>query len=73
VSTTTDGKDDDLSISVRVDRELLDNFDRARSRAEWEGVVPTNTTRSEAIRMYIRAVADDPDVLKEFADEPADE
>ncbi|SFR37228.1 hypothetical protein SAMN04487947_0578 [Halogeometricum rufum] len=64
MSATYDDDDGDaVNISARVDRELLDDFDRALKQAQLDGVVPLDMSRAEALRRLMRLAIDDPSIL----------
>lgn len=54
------------SISVRVDDDMVDEFDMAIKKAQVNGDIPLDYTRSDVIREMIERTANDPDFLKEI-------
>lgn len=56
------------NFSVRVDTDLLNEVDRNMKKAQGNGDLPLDYNRSKAVRSFLRAAAEDPDVLVQFAD-----
>lgn len=56
--------DDDLPISFRADRELADQFMIAYRKAAIEGHAPADGSRSEALRQLMRAMVNNPEIIK---------
>jgi len=66
--SATHDSEDKKSISLRVPKSDLETFMQALRRAQAEGIVPVDMSRSEAIRRSMLAAAEDPTLLAE-ADE----
>ena len=56
------------TISIRVDEELVDEFDRVIVQAKADGELPMDYNRSEAVRDFFSAVSEDPEVIFEVTD-----
>jgi len=62
-------RSEEKTISVRMNEDLVDQFDRAVVQAKADGNLPMDYNRSEAVRDFFKEVADNPDLLLEFVDQ----
>lgn len=53
----------DKTISANVREEFADEFDMALKKAQVEGHIDLNASRSEAIRRLMRAAIEDPSLF----------
>lgn len=60
---------DRKSMSVRVDEEVLEKFDRRMNQLIGRGDLPVSFNRSEAVRVFLRRAGEDPDILREMVEE----
>ncbi|MFC6785101.1 hypothetical protein ACFQFH_19955 [Halobaculum halobium] len=63
MSATSDGGDETHNVTTTVSSEFKDDFDRALKKAQIEGHVPLNMSRSEAIRNLMQAAIADPSLM----------
>jgi len=56
---------DSRSISVRVDSDVLDEFDKSIKKAQLDNKIALDVNRSEAIRRLIIAGIDDTSLFEE--------
>ena len=63
--------EDEKLVSVRVDKNLVDEVDHAILQAKANGDLPMDFSRSDAIRDFLERVADDSSIL--YMEESSDE
>jgi len=64
-TTRRDGGSSTSSVSVKIDEEFLEEFDRELKKAQIEGKVKMDMSRSEAIRRLMRAGKEDMSLLSD--------
>lgn len=55
-------------VGVRVDESLVDAFDRVLLEAKVDGDLPMDYNRSDALRDFMEAAVENPDVLLDLVD-----
>ncbi|WP_126967189.1 hypothetical protein [Halomicrobium mukohataei] len=65
-TTRRDGGSSRSSVSVKIDDEFLEEFDRELKKAQIEGKVKMDVSRSEAIRRLMKAGKDDMDLISDM-------
>ena len=56
------------SVSAQVTQDLVDEFDLALKKAQIEGNVPMNVSRSQVIRGLLKIAAEDRELMSEAVD-----
>jgi len=56
-------EEEEKSVSVRVDAELVEKVDRRILEAKADNKLPMDYSRSDAIREFFERVAEDPSTL----------
>ncbi|RDZ65866.1 hypothetical protein C5B90_05815 [Haloferax sp. Atlit-12N] len=64
-ATYDNGNGGSRNISIKVDDDFVEDFDRALKQGQIEGDLPLDMSRSEAIRRLMRKAIDDPSLLAE--------
>jgi hypothetical protein len=65
MSEIYDPQKDSTNVTARVNRDFLEEFDRALKKAQIEGEVSMNLTRAEALRRLMEKGISDPSLFAE--------
>lgn len=65
VATNNSDERKDKTISANVRKEFADEFDMALKKAQVEGHIDLNASRSEAIRRLMKAAVEDPSLFSQ--------
>lgn len=55
---------DEKTVSVRIDRELVDDVDRTLHQLKADGDIPLDYSRSDIVREFFRRFTEDPSMLQ---------
>lgn len=70
MSAAHEGSDGDKkNISVRLEQEKIDELDRAIKKAQLEGDLPMNSSRSDVLRRLIKEGIENPSLFADIEGE----